>query len=411
MTPQYARYPGNHVWLCTIDKKGKTRSFNGGEPDVSFPDSVYVPIGQKGGTTKVYRITFAKQKSALTSKIPQEKIPQFFKNSNIIDVTDEYNFPQATVKFDLKVKPPEGCKYVFLCDFGLSYQIVPLAYVKYTGNSVQFSNVGTNGIYFPVYCSNDQFIVAGNPKVFDADGSVGQLTPNMSKLVTVKLNRKYPSGFQMWGYAKWLLGSKLQASDDKDFKNPVTFLKIDTVLQHFVERDNLINKKFRYYRFLASDTGKLRLAEVDFIPQDMANTLNKSKKFKVYGYAKEDGEKVKPVFENAFDGDITTNFNAPASSWVAIDFGKPVKISRIRYLVRNDQNIVVVGDEYELLYFDMGWNSLGKQKAEHNYLIYNKVPANAVLLLRDLTEGRQERIFVNYVPGDRYYQKETQGWW
>jgi hypothetical protein len=59
----------------------------------------------------------------------------------------------------------------------------------------------------------------------------------------------------------------------------------------------------------------------------------------------------------------------------------------------------------------MGWNSLGKQKAEHNYLIYNKVPANAVLLLRDLTEGRQERIFVNYVPGDRYYQKETQGWW
>ena len=404
ITPQWNRYAGNHSWLSTIDKNGKSRTFNGGEPEISFPDSIYVPLGIKGRTTKIYRTTFALQKNALSFKLQPKDIPEYFKNPNIFDVTNEYDFLQTTVKFDLKISPPEGNKYTFLCAFGYSYQIVPVAYIKTSGSSVTFDHVGRDALYFPAYCSNNQFIIAGNPQTYPLDEPQRQLTPDLSKLVTVKLTRKYSEGGNMVDYAKCMVGAKLQGADNKEFKNPVTIFTIDTIYYYFVEKEIHTDKKFRFYRYLSSDTGKIRIAEVDFIPTGMENVIDKNKKFKIFGYAKKDSKSATPIFENAFDGNISTNFNAPAGSWVAIDYGKPVNISKVRFLLRNDQNVIEIGDEYELLYFDLGWHSIGKQKADHNYIIYNNVPDNALLLLRDLTKGKEERIFT-------YKKWKEEQWW
>jgi hypothetical protein len=231
------------------------------------------------------------------------------------------------------------------------------------------------------------------------------MTPDLSKLITVKLTRKFTAGGTRHEFAEWMVGAKLQASDNKEFKDPLTLYTIDTTYFYFVEKDIHTDKPYRYYRYLSSDSGKVRIAEVDFVPSDLENTADKSKKYKIFGHLKDVAKTGSPNFANAFDGNIATNFNAPAGSWVAIDFGKPVKISKLRFLVRNDLNLIEVGDEYELLYFDMGWNSLGKQKADHNYIIFNKVPDNALLLLRDLTKGKEERVFT--------YNKEqeAQWWW
>ena len=69
----------------------------------------------------------------------------------------------------------------------------------------------------------------------------------------------------------------------------------------------------------------------------------------------------------------------------------------------NDANFIETGHLYELLYYDMGWKSLGKQVAEKNYLIYNNVPENAILWLKDHTKGKEERIFT--------YENDRQKWW
>jgi hypothetical protein len=406
LTPQWNRFSGNHAWLSTIDKNGKARSFNGGEPDVDFPDGVYVPIGQKGRTTKMYRVTFAQQKNALPLKIQSKDIPAFFQNSNIIDVTDQYDFLQNTIKFDIKIKPPAGIKHTFLCAFGYSYEFMPVAYVKSTGGSVSFPHAGIDAVYFPAYYSNDSFTIASNPVIYyEFKGNSEPLTPNFLKLNSEKFTRKYSDGGgKMPENAKCMIGAKLQASDNKEFKNPITLFTVDTDYYHFVEKDIRAEKPYRYYRYLSSATGKIRIAEVDFIPNEIENVVDKSKKFKVFGYIRDDGKTtVKPIFENAFDGNITTNFNAPPGSWVAIDYGKPVTVSKLRFLVRNDLNIIEIGDEYELSYFDLGWHSLAKQKANHNYIIFNNVPDNALLRLSDLTKGQDERIFI--------YKDGKQQWW
>ena len=69
----------------------------------------------------------------------------------------------------------------------------------------------------------------------------------------------------------------------------------------------------------------------------------------------------------------------------------------------DESNLVEPGDHYELFYWHNGWVSLGQQTAAEKTLTYNNVPENALLLLRDLTKGKQERIFT--------YKNNQQIWW
>jgi len=66
-------------------------------------------------------------------------------------------------------------------------------------------------------------------------------------------------------------------------------------------------------------------------------------------------------------------------------------------------NNIIPGEHYELFYWDNNWLSLGKQTATEKTLNYKDVPDNALLWLRDLDKGKQERIFV--------YKNNTQIWW
>ncbi len=60
----------------------------------------------------------------------------------------------------------------------------------------------------------------------------------------------------------------------------------------------------------------------------------------------------------------------------------------------DDSNLIFPGERYELFYWDGKWRSLGSKLAEQAYLDYDKVPCNALLWLRNLDKGVQERIFV-----------------
>jgi hypothetical protein len=402
-TPQYNRWAGQHSWMVLLDKNGKARSFNGGEPKITFPDSVYIAIGS-GYTTKVYRNTFAIQPDALVSKVPPKNIPFFFQNPCIIDVTNGYDFPQQTLKIELKEKSPSESKFVYLCCFGYSYYLAPFAYTKNSGTTAKFSHVGLDGIYVPIFFNENEYVIADNPHVVPKKSDKPEyLNPDKSKMITVKLTRKYPVGGTMMNFAKSMIGAKLQASDNKNFSNPVTLFTIDSSYYCYAEKEVKNEKPFRYYRYLSTDTGRIRIADIDFVCSEFETIKNKSTVFRIFGNALKDSTGIKAVFKNAFDGDISTNLNAPPRTWVAIEYGKPVKVTKVRFLVRNDLNVVEIGDQYELLYFDFGWQSLGKVIADKNYLIYSNVPDNALLLLRDLTKGQEERIFL--------YRNGQQIWW
>ena len=59
----------------------------------------------------------------------------------------------------------------------------------------------------------------------------------------------------------------------------------------------------------------------------------------------------------------------------------------------DDSNAIFPGEHYELFYWRKGWVSLGVQQATDTVLEYRKVPKGALLWLRNLDKGKQERIF------------------
>ncbi len=393
MTPQWNDYPGSHSWMVLLDKDGRNIPFNGGEPEINFSDSSFVPMGS-GNATTVYRKMYAWQPDALPTKLNNVYIPSFFQSTERYNVTREYGFPKTNATVNLKKPPPKEISHVFLCCFGYSYDIVPFAYQKVNGPKTTFEDIGRFGIYFPAFYKNKQFIIANNPFLVPKSGDkVHFYTPNKAHLQDIVLYRKYPPNNKMLQFGTSMCGAKIQASATPDFKNPVTLFTIDTIPEYFVEQQLSVDKPYRYYRYI-SDTGKIRVAEIQFI---FDNNSREKQPFNMISNAKGNHE-----VKHAFDHDIRTNFNAPSGTWIGIDILKPKKLKGIRYLPRNNFNIIEKGDTYALLYFDYGWHKIATQKAKQHYIKFRDVPRNAVLLLRNLTRGTQERIFI--------YENGKQDW-
>jgi hypothetical protein len=79
---------------------------------------------------------------------------------------------------------------------------------------------------------------------------------------------------------------------------------------------------------------------------------------------------------------------------VGLNLSKPASIKRIHYIFRNDDNNITIGNVYELFYWEkVGWRSLGKKTAESPVLLYEDCPTGPLYILRNLTRGKEERIF------------------
>ncbi|GHT71304.1 hypothetical protein FACS189455_2790 [Bacteroidia bacterium] len=87
-----------------------------------------------------------------------------------------------------------------------------------------------------------------------------------------------------------------------------------------------------------------------------------------------------------------------------MDFERAVEISEIALLPVNDDNHIAEDELYELYYFAGKWVSLGQKTGDSNfYLRYDNVPENSLLLLKNHTKGKEERIFT--------YENNKQVWW
>lgn len=70
-------------------------------------------------------------------------------------------------------------------------------------------------------------------------------------------------------------------------------------------------------------------------------------------------------------------------------------LEKIIYTPINDGDMVCVGNKYELFYWDDGkWVSLNRQIATSSKLCFKEVPADALLLLKNLSQGVNTRIFL-----------------
>lgn len=91
-----------------------------------------------------------------------------------------------------------------------------------------------------------------------------------------------------------------------------------------------------------------------------------------------------------------TFFDAPTGSgaWVGMDFGKEVNIGKLIFIPRTDGNMIQLGDTYELYWWGPeGWQLIGGPRIARDVVLEYLAPSNALYWLRDVSRGREERIF------------------
>jgi len=401
-TIQFPRDAGNHSWTVLLDNDGKVKSFNGGEKKmvILYPNVCPIDTAVIEKITVAYRKQYAKNPDALEYHQPINNIPENLRIVYATIVSEQYNgTPQKNIDFTFHNKINSDYVYLFSFNYGLNLNAV--AYAKVNNNRVTFNNIGRNAIYMIGTYNNKRIKLESKPFILPKiKGDEKFIKIDVNNTESVKLYRKFYVKFDMLPFVLNMIGASLQASNSKNFSEYHTLYTIDTNVNYYKEFEINCNQSYKYYRYMSSKKGDIRIA-------DMALFYNNGKKTKltgnVYGYISYKNTKDDCIFENTFDYDIRTNFNAPKGSWVAIDAGKPIKINSFKILARNHLNIVEPGDTYELFYFNNGWISLGKQVAKNHYIVYNGVPKGAILLLKDLTKGKEERIF-RYVNGE-------QVWW
>jgi len=385
---------GRHQWAVLLRPGKKNIPFNVTDhADYGEHVNNFIKI-----PPKIYRQTTSIQRESLLFENLKEDIPPFFKNPYYKDVSEEY-FDPVDIDIELTLPAPQDKKIVYIMVFD-NKKWQPIDWAKVKNKKATFRNMSPLCMYMAMYYHNGEYHPASSP-FHIKNGRLEILTPHVDTKKEVKLKRKYTDA-RVKMFCKKMLGGKFQVANKADFSDSLTIHLIDSIPEaQFHTKHISLHGKYRYFRYLSPKFASGNIAEIELynensnlIVGDIIGTEGS------YGDGNMDITKV-------FDGDVLTFFDAPifTGAWVGLKFDKPQNISKLVYLPRNDDNFIRDGELYELFYWDTDWKSLGKQigNADTQELIYNKVPDNALLLLRNLSKGVEERIFT--------YENQKQAWW
>jgi hypothetical protein len=392
-TPQWPFRSMGHSWNMLLDNTGKKVIFEGAGPVPGTPHK------KEHKMAKVFRRTYAVNRELESVLLTEKYVPAIFrKNYFSKDVTGEY---LDTKDVEIILSPQKEFKYAYLAVFD-NRNWIPVSWGKISCNKVIFRNMGKNIVYLPVYYGEKGILPISAPFILTVKGELKPLKADTTKSQTVNIHRKYPVFQRVYDVGKRIIGGKIQASQDEDFRTFLTLHEISGFGIRSGEIDlSQVKEKYRYWRYYSPDSAYCNMAEIYFFNTDSLKPL----KGGIIGTSGSCIPDERHKREAVFDHDPLTYFDAPNPSgcWVGMDFGEPVRISRISYVPRGDGNNIEIGDSYELFYWNQGWVSLGKQEASNVKLVYEHCPSGALFFIHDHTKGLEERIFT--------YENGKQIWW
>lgn len=370
--------------------------------DYSF-SGAQKPLGQylssnPNRPTKVYRHAYSRQPGALAVIAESEEIPSAFDSEFLVDVSAEYGLNlSATIPLP---DAATGHRFCYLCTFDNQHW-QPVAWVEKSRSSVTFSNLGGRIIYLPCVFEGGQFRSIAPPFLLLADGSIRQLVADTMRLQPMTLYRKYSSGDNIARYSRLLAGGRIEVADNPSFRHGRVvhrFADSTSVNYQFIRMEK--PEACRCVRFVAAD-GKFGGEVADF--RALADDGNPIAARPIgIGQWNE-----KHPLAAAFDGDVLSYSmsNDSCGAWLGLDFGALKDIGQIDILPHNDDNFIRVGERYQLqCWADGRWRTLGEQTGdERQYLTFDGCPSGGLYRLRNLTKGREERIFT--------YEDGRQVWW
>jgi hypothetical protein len=324
----------------------------------------------------------------------------------LVDVSGEL---METVDLEVEINANENDE-VYLCVFdNLSWR--PLFKGKNLKSKAVFEDVGYNeSIFIAAKKTKDKLKAVSKVFLPDSLGNIRYYEPNLNKKISASLDRKYPGSRRGLSRLEDLIGGEFSISNDPSFVNEKLLYRIDTLLNY---RDNIIKVpeqtgKYVRYKFPQSD-GSSDMngpAEIAFY------TTKNGKPVKIQGKYSGSPQVSKEQLEIVTDNDLLNYVRVgiyqedvqaetgiyilreeEESVWIDLEMNSETTVTHVGICPRNDQNGVNPGMNYELFYWDNQWISLGQKKATSYSVTFDGIPENALLWLRNLNEGKEERIF------------------
>ena len=325
----------------------------------------------------------------------------------LIDASGEL---MKTVDLEVEIYANEYDE-VYLCVFdNLSWR--PLFKGENLKTKAIFADVGYNeSMFIAAKKTKNKLKAVSYPFLPDSIGKITYFKPNLEKQTTTSFERKYPTSGSRNARLVDLKGGKFTIANSKDFENKNLLYEIDSTIKY---RNNIVKVpeqtgKYVRYEFPKHDDSNYMEgpAEISFY------TTNNGKLEKVtgryYGSPQISQEHIEIMTDNdelnyvriGFYNEyipITTGLyilrKVEETVWVGMELDSETKITHIGICPRNDKNSVYPGMNYELFYWGYAWISLGEKQATSHSISYDGIPENALLWLRNLDEGKEERIFI-----------------
>jgi hypothetical protein len=390
---QWPTKDGDHSWVTLLTEAKNKGYLEGNEGGVMG----FIRPGECKG--KVYRRTYAPDDALVQLCVENKYVPEKLRNVFMKDVTAEYVQTKNVQVLPLSEKKMSKERYAYLSVYG-NNGWVPVCFSRLKGGRFLFENIEPGAVYLPSYYTRTGVVAMNYPFVLSYNRGIHYLVPDKRHLKKITLHRKFPLMKRAFEKGQCLKGSLIQASNYSDFRECDTIFEFTrfTLSGHVVPKNN---KTYRYWRYLCTGPYNCYIAELGFYDNN-----GKKLKGEIIGTGQYYGDDSRFSKEAAFDEDPFTFYISDLlyNGWIGMDFGSPISIGKIDYLARSDDNNIRIGDEYELFYWDVdGWVSLGTQVAMDLELVYENVPENALLILRDHTRGKDERIFVYQATEQKWY--------
>jgi len=394
-TPLWANAASGHTWCALILDSSRCVPFNF---KIDWWDPFLGTYKTKNRLeSKVYRhgLSVNPESHAALKGRSVNYLPDFFNSPGIEDVTDQY-IPVKNVSIPLvqEGKHDPIAYLAVLAGFGWT----PVAWGKVVDDSARFEKVVMGAVYNPYRSADDKLFPFSYPFIVTSNGTRVFKPDYANPHKVVKLTRKFPLQENIKQFILHMIDGKFQGANKPDFSDSVDLYTVKESPGPYYQQVELKNKQaFRYYRYKGVHRTWSNVGDIEFY-----------------------GENEKPVFgepiggepsrkargaQAAFDGDPVSFYEAKDwnSGWAGMAYDKAFVLRKIRFIARTDYNIIVPGNTYELFCWDGGWKSFGKKVAESNTLIYENIPSNSILYVKNLTGGSEERIFT--------YEDGEQVWW
>ena len=347
---------------------------------------------------KVYRYSYDKVRDV--SVEVAQNLPDIFRCAYSVDVTPQYRnvTKNNIIPIERKCEDP-----LYVCTYQQQYGWRPIG----RANRVDCGHVDVgpmihDNVIVVAQYEDGIVIPRSNPYLISHDKVPEEIKPKTSKRCFVRLYRKYLLNSRWTNRWGDMIGTQIETSNDELFEHNI--VSLENIKNMPIEKITIkldAKKIKRFLRLLPAKGHYPVPAEIDLLTND-GKIINKSD-YRLYAIGNGLTGDTIPL-KWLRDNDPTTTFYKQFPFWIGVELTKcRKKVSYFQILMWNDCNRVTPGHEYELFYFDKGWISLGKKQAENEWIDYDDVPYNSLLLLRDYTKGREERVFV--------MEGKKQVWW